>query len=131
MKLTKYSTNRLMATFAKWEVSKDFAEPMYNYLVHGFNPGSCFTSVLANDFYGAIQRSHPANTITAFKELTGWLHSEAPRESYGSYDAVSDWCYLPAEQRRFILEENNMIYTEQEEIMLILQNKYIKETTLY
>jgi len=112
-------------------VDKEFAEPMYNYLVHGFNPGSCFTSVLANDFYGAIQRSHPANTITAFKELTGWLHSEAPRESYGSYDAVSDWCYLPAEQRRFILEENNMIYTEQEEIMLILQNKYIKETTLY
>ena len=50
MKLTKYSHNRLYETFAKWQVPKDFAEPMANYLVYGYSPGGCFTSVLANDF---------------------------------------------------------------------------------
>ena len=131
MKLTKYSRNRLLNTFKKWEVDKEFAEPMYNYLVHGFNPGSCFTSVLANDFYGAIQRSHPANTIPAFKALSGWLHSEVPCEAYGSYDAVNDWCYLTPEQRRAVLENHEMIYTEEEEVMLVLRNHYTQEPVLY
>lgn len=131
MKLTKYNRNRLLSTFVDWHVPKDFAEPMFNYLVFGFNPGSCFTSVLANDFYGAIQRSHPANTIDAFKKLTGWIHSEMPRESYGSYDAVNDWCYLKPEQRRAILEKHGMIYTEKEEVTLILQNKFTQEPMLY
>lgn len=131
MKLTKYNRNRLLQTFATWNVPRDFAEPMYNYLVHGYNPGSCFTSVLANDFYGAIQRSHPANTIEAFKMLTGWIHSEMPREAYGSYDAVNYWCYLTSEERRAILEKHEMIYTEQEEVTLILQNKFTQEPMLY
>ncbi len=131
MKFTKYNRNRLLGTFQKWDVPKDFAEPMYNYLVHGYNPGGCFTSVLANDFYGAIQRSHPANTVEAFKLLTGWIHGEMPREAYGSYDAVNDWCYLNAEQRRAVLEKHEMIYTEEEEVMLVLRNQYTQEPMLY
>jgi len=131
MKLTKYNRNRLFETFAKWHVPKDFAEPMYNYIVHGFNPGSCFTAILANDFYRAISSSHPANTVAAFKALAGWIHDTVPREAFGSYDAVSNWCYTSAEQRRVILEKHEMLYTEQEEVTLILQNKYTQEPVLY
>jgi hypothetical protein len=71
MNLTPYSRNRILETFKTWRVDKEFADPMYNYLVLGFSPGSCFTSVLANDFLSAVSRSHPGNTIEAFKHLAG------------------------------------------------------------
>jgi hypothetical protein len=131
MKLTKYSHNLLMATFAKWDVPKDFADPMYNYLVHGFSPGGFFTSVLANDFHGAIARSHPANTIEALKHLGGWILDSAPREARGGYDAVSGWCSLPPKARRQILEECGLIYTEEREVWMTLQGKHTTEPVLY
>ena len=68
MKLTPYSRNRILATFQQWDVPKDFAGPMYAYLVHGFGPGGCFTAVLANDFLSAVSRSHLANTFEEFLE---------------------------------------------------------------
>jgi hypothetical protein len=131
MKLTNYSRNLLLETFRKWDVPKDFADPMYNYLVHGYSPGSFFTSVLANDFHGAISRSHPGNTIEALKHLGGWITDCAPRKAHGSYDAVSNWCYLPPTTRRTILEECELIYTEEKEVWLSLQGKITVEPNLY
>ena len=131
MKLTNYSRNLLLASFAKWDVAGDFAKPMYNYLVHGYNPGSFFTSVLANDFHGAIARSHPANTIPALKQLGGWITDCAPREAHGGYDTVSNWCYLPPKARRQILEEYGLVYTEQQEIMMTLKGQPTTEPVLY
>jgi hypothetical protein len=123
MKLTTYSRNLLFETFARWDVPKDFADPFYNYLVHGFEPGGCFTGILANDFYGAIQRSHPANTIQALKCLSGWIQEEVPEEARGSYEAVNSWCNLSAEGRRTVLEEHRLIYTSEEEVWMTLQDK--------
>jgi hypothetical protein len=131
MKLTNYSRNLLLATFSKWDVAKDFADPMYNYLVHGYAPGSFFTSVLANDFHSAIARSHPANTIEALKHLGGWILDCVPREAYGSYDAVSNWCYLTPEARRQILEEYRLVYTEEKEVWMALQSQPTTEPVLY
>ena len=131
MKLTNYSRNLLLETFRKWDVPKDFADPMYNYLVHGYSPGGFFTSVLANDFHSAIARSHPSNTINACKSLGGWILDCAPRESHGSYDAVSDWCYLKPEARRKILEEYGLIYTEEQEVWMALEGKSTAEPVLY
>ena len=131
MKLTNYSRNCLLATFHKWDVPKDFADPMYNYLVHGYSPGGFFTSVLANDFHSAIARSHPANSIEALKHLGGWVMDCAPRECHGSYDAVSNWCYLQPAARRQILEEYGLVYTEQQEIMMALQGQSTAEPVLY
>lgn len=131
MKITKYSRNRLLKTFETWKVPKEFAEPMYNYLVHGFGPGGCFTAVLANDFNRAISSSHPSNTVEAFKALAGWILDTVPVTARGSYDAVSNWCYLTPPQRRAILEKEELIYTEEEEVMLVLRNQYTQEPYLY
>jgi hypothetical protein len=131
MNLTNYSRNLLLGTFSKWDVPKDFADPMYNYLVHGFSPGGFFTSVLANDFHGAIARSHPANTIEALKQLGGWILDCVPREAHGSYDAVSNWCYLPPNRRRQILEEYRLVYTEEKEVWMALQSQPTTEPVLY
>ena len=131
MNLTKYSQNLLMSSFERWKVDRDFADPMYNYLVHGFSPGGCFTAVLANDFHGAISRSHPVNTIQAFKALSGWMINELPLRIYGSYGSVNNWLAATAEQRRACLEQHGLIYTEQEEMMLILQDAETPEPFLW
>jgi hypothetical protein len=131
MNITVYSRNRLYETFSKWEVPRDFADPMANYLVYGYSPGSFFTSVLANDFHGAIAHSHPNNTIEALKNLSGWMSDCMPREAYGGYDAVSKWRGLQPQARRLILEKNNLIYNEQEEIMLTLRSESTIEPMLY
>jgi Txe/YoeB family toxin of Txe-Axe toxin-antitoxin module len=120
-----------MQTFAHWDVPKDFADPMYNYLVFGWTPGSCFTSVLANDFASAIARSHPSNTIEAFKALVGWIRDTVPKEAYGSYEAVAKWTALNAEQRRVILEKHKLVFTSKEEVVKILKDEPSHEPVLY
>lgn len=131
MKLNKYSRNRLMESFQQWHVPKDFADPMYNYLAYGFNPGSCFTSILANDFYNAIRRSHPANTIEAFKALAGWIHDYVPQQAHGSYQAVENWTRMDQDARREVLENFGLIYTKEEEVMLVLSGKLTVEPVLF
>ena len=131
MKLTHYSRNKILETFKRWDVPGDFADIMYNYLVHGFSPGGCFTAVLANDFHRAIGSSHPNNTVNAFKSLSGWIGECIPPETKGSYNNVEVWCSLPADVRRSILEDWEIIYTTQEEIMMALQSKLTVEPVLY
>ena len=131
MKLSEHSKNRLLHTFAQWSVPKDYADPMYNYLVYGFEPGSFFTAVLANDFCGAIQRSHPANTIEALKHLVGWMRDAVPVKAMGSYQAVKDWISLDPEQRRATLEWRGLIYSVEDEMMLVLQGERTVEPILW
>jgi hypothetical protein len=131
MELSKYNRIRIYETFSKWDVPKDFADPMYNYLVFGWSPGSCFSSVLANDFAGAIACSHPSNTISAFKALVGWITDNVPEEAYGSHLKVKAWCDITPEQRRNILEDCMLIYTEKEETWLALKGNHLVEPVLY
>lgn len=131
MKLTRLSFNRLKETAANWSVPKDFYDPMANYLVYGWEPGSCFSAVLANDFFTAIQRSHPANTIKAFKATTGWINDCFPKRAWGNYKALDYWVNLTEEQRRSHLEEAKLIYTEQQEIMMGLQGIESQEPILW
>lgn len=131
MKLSKYSRNRILKTFQQWHVPKEFADPMYNYLVHGFSPGSCFIAVLANDFYSAIRSSHPANTVEAFKALAGWIRDTVPSVAHGNYEALKYWIGLSNEERRAILEQARLIYTKEDEVMLILAGEPNHETVLY
>jgi hypothetical protein len=120
-----------MKTFQLWDVPKEFAEPFYNYLVFGYSPGSCFTSVLANDFASAISRSHPSNTISAFKSLVGWMRDIMPEEAYGSYEKVKAWTGINPEQRRIILEHHDLIFASKEEVVKILKDEPSTEPHLY
>jgi hypothetical protein len=131
MKLSEHSKNRLLETFALWKVPKEFADPMYNYLVYGFNPGSFFTAVLANDFAGAVQRSHPANTIEALKHLVGWIRDTIPIMAQGSYQTLEEWTSLDKEQRRAVLEKRGLVFTVEDEMMLVLQGKHTVEPILW
>jgi hypothetical protein len=121
MEITEYSKCNIYQTFHKWHVDHEFADPMYNYLVHGLEPGSCFTAVLANDFFNAMVRSHPANTIEALKAMGKWIRDTVPSEARGSYDAVRHWVSLDESVRLGILEEHRLIFTEEQEVWMILQ----------
>ena len=120
MNITKFSRDRMMLTATRWSVPRDYIEPLYNYLVYGFEPGSFWSAVLANDFMRAVQHSHPGNSIEALKSTVGWICDNFPEEAYGDSDKVILWQDLESVQRRRILESKDMIYTEQEEIMLAL-----------
>lgn len=131
MKLSEHSKNRLLKTFADWSVPKDYADPMYNYLVYGYEPGSFFTAVLANDFCSAVQRSHPANTIEALKHLVGWMQDAMPAHAFGSYKAVKAWSALDEINRRDSLVQECLIYTQEDEMMLVLTGEKTIEPVLW
>ena len=131
MKLTEHSKNRLMDTFAQWEVPKEFADPLYNYLVHGFHPGSFWYYVLINDFGRAILSSHPGNTVPALKNTVGWLTNTLPSTVWGSPEAVATWLELSTTDRRATLESLRLIYTGEEEVILILKDSPTNEPILW
>jgi hypothetical protein len=112
-------------------VPRDYFDPLYNYLVHGFEPGSFWTAVLANDFMRAVQSSHPSNTIDALKHTAGWIRDSFPEEAYGNRFMVEDWIRRDPYDRRRILESARMIYTEQEEIIKGLRGDRSTEPHLY
>ena len=130
MKLTKYSENRLLNILNHWRVPRDFAEPMYNYLVYGIEPGGFFTGWYANDA-SSIIRSHPANTVESLKDLMKWMLNCMPHEAWGSHLRVKTWLQMESAYRRQILEERGLIYSEQDEIMMALRGTYTETPAFY
>jgi hypothetical protein len=128
MNLTKYSKSKLYASFVEYEVDKGFAEPIYNYLVHGYEPGGFFHNMLANDFMNAMSRSHPGNTVTAIKHLVSWIVNEIPRDiCWGSYHAVDEWLKLTDAERRVVLEQRRLIFSEKDEIIMVLKDLPVRD----
>lgn len=132
MEISKYSRNRILRSASDWNVDKDFLDPIYNYLVHGFEPGSFFSALLANDMFRAMACSHPANTIPALKNLTGWIHSTMGYGTFwGSAEVVQNWLNLTDSERREKLELLNLVYPEKEEIVMILKDQPTREPVFY
>ena len=125
--LSKYSVKKFNESIELWRVDKDFADPMFNYLVYGYGPGSFFTAVLANDFISAMARSHPGNTITALKALTGWMCDCMPREAWGSYDNVKAWMARTETDRRQVLIMHNLILEPKRETFLAIKGEAVHE----
>lgn len=122
MNITKYSRNRMMESATRWTVPREYFDPLYNYLVHGFEPGSFWSAVLANDFFRAISSSHPSNDIPSLKHTAGWIRDSFPTESYGNYSVIKQWLELDPVDRRIHLEQHDLIYSEQQEVIMALKN---------
>lgn len=124
MNITNYSRNRFYQTLNDWEVPKEYADVMFGYFVAKHHPGSFFSALLANDFAGAIVHSHPANSIQGLKHLVGWLRSTMLYGiAWGTSEVVQTWLHTSPEQCREILVKHNLVYSEQDEIMLCLNGK--------
>ena len=132
MKLTAHSKNRLMETLAQYEVPKEYADPIFNYLVYGFHPGGFWNAVFANDFMSAMGRSHPANTIVALKKVVSWMMNHLNNgTTHGSYEVVDAWLKKTPEERREVLEALRLVYSEQSEIVMILKDVPTHEPHLW
>lgn len=132
MKLSKHSKNKLLETFAQYEIPRDYVDPIFNYLVHGYHPGGFWTSVLANDFMGAMARSHPANSVGALKKTVSWIMNHLTNgTTHGSYQVVDKWLEQTPEVRRATLENLGLIYPEKQEIVMILKDEPTYEPHLW
>lgn len=131
MLIWQYSKNSILEGMSNWDVPKDFADPMVNYLLYGYSPGSFFTAVLANDFMAAMRCSHPANSIQALKNLCGWITEKMPLTCRVSYDNIQQWLNLSDDQRRDILVQHRLVYTEKQETWMALQGKPTHEPMLF
>jgi len=120
MNISRFSKQRLETLFKTEHVSEEYSLPLFNYLVHGFKPGSFWESVLANDFFDAMRSSHPSNQIVHLKYATRWIYYYAPDVAIGSYEKVDNWLKLSEDERRTILEECELIYTSKEDTWLAL-----------
>ena len=86
MHISKYSKQKLVDSFEYWMVDAEYYEPIMNYLVHGFSPGSFFFYVLCNDWANAMIRSHPSNKVENLKNITKWLINVMPKEAWGNHE---------------------------------------------
>ena len=132
MKLSVHSKNKILQTFAQYEIPKEYVDPIFNYLVHGFHPGGFWNAVFANDFMSAMARSHPANTIVALKKTVSWMTNHLINgTTHGSYQVVDQWLQKPVAERREILEALGLVYYEQSEIVMILKDVPTHEPHLW
>lgn len=118
------------SSFKNWGLSKDFSDPIYNYLIHGLSPGGFFTALLANDCITALGKSHPSNTLEVLKCIGGWVANYMPAEAWGNYEKIESWLKLSEGQRRKILEDCGLLLTEQQETWATLKDDYILDKAL-
>ena len=124
MDFSRYSKARIMQSAVHWEVSKEYFDPIYNYMVHGFEPGSFYSALLANDLFRAMASSHPANSVNELKKLTAWIRSTMGHGIFwGSEEVVQNWLKMTDEQRREKLELLRLVYSEKEEVVMILKGE--------
>jgi predicted Fe-S protein YdhL (DUF1289 family) len=50
-----------------------------------------------------------------------------PAEAWGSHENVRKWLRMPEGERREILEKYDLIYSEKEEVELVLRNAHTEE----
>jgi len=79
-----------LLNFDNYRLTEQSKESLYNYFVHGLEPGGFMTSVLCNDLYGAAGRADFVN-IDLLGEYAKWLVNHAPYQSYGSPEIVKGW----------------------------------------
>jgi len=125
MNLSKYSKLKFFGELNQWYVDADNMHQLYNYLVHGFSPGSFHEALFSNDATAALSRSHPANNLQNLIHLASYLRSSYLwGRAFGSYEVVGAWLRMSEEQRRAILIDAGMANSEAQDIDLALRDDH-------
>ena len=101
-------------TFSLWTVNDEWAQTLYGYFMHGYEPGSFFGAVLANDLFGAANHSHPTNNWTEIMNMAKWIQYTAPSRSIGSYENVDAWLELTEDERNEVLSKRGWRLTDEQ-----------------
>ena len=73
------------------EVPQHTQETLEGYLLRGWEPGGFVTAMLAMDMERALATADTANRQMMWV-VGRWIIEDAPPESWGSYDQVTNWC---------------------------------------
>jgi hypothetical protein len=69
-------------------------------------------------------RSHPANTVEGLKMLSIWLQNSGLKtQAWGNYNTVDRWLRMDEGLRRALLEQAELIYSQEQEIMMTLKGE--------
>lgn len=94
--------------WGSYQMTQQSKESLYNYFVHGFEPGSFMRSVLSNNLFAAAGSADSVNT-KLLGEYANWLVNHAPYQSYGSPEAVQGWLsqnqYFQQFQKELVAEQ--------------------------
>lgn len=71
--------------------SEDFEGSMERYLMHGLMPGGFGESMLACDLERALYAADTYNR-KVFWGVAMWIREKCPEGSWGSYEAIDNWC---------------------------------------
>ena len=66
-------------------------DALIRYFVHGMEPGSFVTAMLAGDLFNAAFKADHLNKL-AMGNIAVWIVHHAPHNSYGNADIVATWC---------------------------------------
>lgn len=84
--------------YARDHVPSHAQDSLENYLVFGYHPGGFMEAMLAGDLFRAANCADSANG-PGMQGIARWISQNAPQKSWGSYDAVNDWCSDKDEKR--------------------------------
>lgn len=65
MKLSEHSRNRLLNSFSRWEVPQEYCQPVRDYLVNGWDPGS-----FCDDYYCSFLESEDGECKEGYSDST-------------------------------------------------------------
>lgn len=121
MTVSNFNIRKLDTTMKDWDIPDGFRQPIINYLIYGFRPGSFFESFLCDDAFGLISHSHPVNRISDLKGLANFFYNSGLRGiAFGDYSSYNAWLRLSDEERIAHLIRVRLIYSEKEEVAAIL-----------
>jgi len=77
--------------YARDMVPDHAQESIENYLMFGYHPGGFMTAMLAGDLFTAAGSGDQANG-PSMQGIANWIQHSAPHGSWGSEEAVHNWC---------------------------------------
>lgn len=77
--------------YVRDEVPSHAQESIENYLMCGWHPGGFLTAMFAGDLFRAAGSGDQANG-QRMQVIAKWIMYSAPDGSWGSYEAVENWC---------------------------------------
>ncbi len=84
---------RARFTILAEHVTTEMIDGLTYYLVYGRVPGSFLSSVLRNDFIGAIGRADDNNS-RKLREWAACMYNDMPSDTWGSREQVAAWINL-------------------------------------
>ena len=76
--------------FDHHQIPNHTRESLVNYLTKGWEPGGFVTAMLAMDMERAVYAADFVNGPN-MQQIARWIIEYCPRESWGSYEQVTNW----------------------------------------